>query len=39
MNNLFKELIDLLNKEFKKFDLDEVCTVKSVKNSQSLICR
>ena len=23
MNNLFKELIDLLNKEFKKFDLDE----------------
>tara|TARA_B100000902_G_scaffold118676_1_gene119182 strand:- start:572 stop:2212 length:1641 start_codon:yes stop_codon:yes gene_type:complete len=24
MNNLFKELIDLLNKEFKKFDLEEV---------------
>ena len=24
MNNLFKELIDLLNKEFKKFNLDEV---------------
>ena len=23
MNNLFKELIDLLNKEFKKFDLNE----------------
>ena len=23
MNNLFNELIDLLNKEFKKFDLDE----------------
>ena len=23
MNNLFKELIDLLNKEFEKFDLDE----------------
>ena len=23
MNNLFKELINLLNKEFKKFDLDE----------------
>ena len=24
MNNLFKELIDLLNKEFKNFNLDEV---------------
>ena len=24
MNNLFIELIDLLNKEFKKFNLDEV---------------
>ena len=23
MNNLIKELIDLLNKEFKKFDLNE----------------
>ena len=23
MNNLFNELIDLLNKEFKKFDLNE----------------
>ena len=23
MNNLFNELIDLLRKEFKKFDLDE----------------
>ena len=23
MNNLFKELINLLNKEFKKFDLNE----------------
>ena len=23
MNNLFKELFDLLNKEFKKFDLNE----------------
>ena len=23
MNNLFKELIDLLNREFKKFELDE----------------
>ena len=23
MNNLFNELIDLLSKEFKKFDLDE----------------